>query len=262
MLSQKDLQSSLPVHGLGEPLYYYPSVGSTNDRAAELAEGGAPHGTLVVAEEQTRGRGRAGRSWFSPQGSALAFSLLLGPDGFNPAYSNVLGVLGALSVVEAVETRGGQALIKWPNDVLLDGLKVAGVLAEAGWVGGRLSHAILGIGVNVLQASAPDDRLLDFPATSLEISLGKKVDRQRLLLDILEGVGKWLPGLGSDELRRAWRDRLAFLGERVSVSNPDVAVVGTYSGIDSDGRIVLLDRDGEELRLSAGDLHLRVVDRN
>jgi len=177
MLDVERLQSDLPSHGLGEPLHFFQSIGSTNDHAMSLARDGAPHGTLVVAEEQTEGKGRFGRKWFTPPNSALAFSLLLRPEGIPIEAMGDLTALGALAVAEAIEGLGIEGQIKWPNDVMLIGQKVAGVLVEGSWIGDQLEHAILGIGINVRPESVPPKEEIDIPATCIDTAVGGRVDR-------------------------------------------------------------------------------------
>ena len=152
------LEKSLAGLRLG-PLHYYHQIGSTNDEAARWAADGAPDLSLFVADEQTDGRGRLGRRWFTPAGSALALSLILRDQGQGsalPRHITRLTALGALAVCDALsDLYALQAEIKWPNDVLLSRRKIAGVLAEAHWQGEQLVAVILGIGVNVRQAALP-----------------------------------------------------------------------------------------------------------
>jgi BirA family biotin operon repressor/biotin-[acetyl-CoA-carboxylase] ligase len=263
MLNEGTLRSRLPVRGLGAELRFLLATGSTNDAAAALAHDGAPHGTLVVAEEQTAGRGRAGSSWFTPPGSALALSLVIRPGPMKPEATGGLSALGALAVAEALELQGAAATIKWPNDVLLEGRKVAGVLVEGSWVGDELDYAIVGIGVNVRPASVPDDREVTFPATCVETVAGRSVDRQELLVDILEGVGRWLDRLGSEALRSAWEGRLAYLGAEVMILDEQghAGMRGVVEGLGPDGRLRLrTDAGGVVLARPEGS-HLRPVDR-
>jgi BirA family biotin operon repressor/biotin-[acetyl-CoA-carboxylase] ligase len=263
MLNEDRLRSSLPVQGLGVELHFYPTVGSTNEVASELARRGAAHGTLVVAEEQSAGRGRAGRAWLTPPGSALALSLVLRPGKLSPGAAGGLSALGALAVAEAIDAQGGGAQIKWPNDVLLDGRKVAGVLVESSWVGEVLDHAVIGIGVNVRPASIPADREVDFPASCVESGVGRSIDRHDLLVRVLDGVGRWVGRLGSDALRLAWERRLAFLGERVWIEEDPAkpAWQGVIEGLVPDGRLRLRTDDGAAVLARPEGTHLRPVDR-
>ena len=260
MLNTEWLRASLPIYGLGEPLYFYPSIGSTNDHAADFASQGSPHGTLIVAEEQTSGRGRAGRYWFTPPDSALAFSLVLRPQGLTLETLGELTALGALAVAEALENVGVEALIKWPNDVLINGRKVAGVLTEASWLADELEFAILGVGVNVRSKSVPPDEKVDIPATCVEAIVGERVDRHELLLNVIQGVGKWYLHLGSPQILVAWDQRLAYRGQRVKVHHVKGEILGRVQGLAIGGCLKLQSDDGEIIEIAVGDVHLRPVD--
>ncbi len=260
MLSEETLRARLPDRGLGAELLFYRTIGSTNDEAAARARQGASEGLVVVAEEQTAGRGRSGHTWFTPPGSALALSVLLRPRALAAQAIGGLSALGALAVVEALVVQGAAARIKWPNDVLLGGRKVAGILVEAAWRGQELEHAVVGIGVNVRPASVPEEA--EFPATSVEAELGRSVDRAGLLVAILEGLGRWYPRLGSEALLQAWEDRLAFRGQEVLLVDDagKDKVRGVVDGLLADGRLKLRTPSGDPLLASPEGCHLRPVD--
>jgi BirA family biotin operon repressor/biotin-[acetyl-CoA-carboxylase] ligase len=262
MLDVERLQNGLPLHGLGESLHFFQSIGSTNDHAMSLARHGAPHGTLVVAEEQTEGKGRAGRQWFTPPNSALAFSLLLRPKGTPIEAMGDLTALGALAVAEAIEGLGVEGKIKWPNDVMLNGLKVAGILVEGSWIGDQLEHAILGIGINVRPESVPPREEIDIPAICVDTAVGDRIDRHDLMLEVIEGVGKWLPQLGSPALINAWNQRLAYRDQTVIVKLAEDEIVGKLRGVGVGGRLQLSLKTGETYNVAFGDVHLRPVDMN
>jgi BirA family biotin operon repressor/biotin-[acetyl-CoA-carboxylase] ligase len=262
MLDVERLQNGLPLHGLGASLHFFQSIGSTNDYAMSLARDGAPHGTLVVAEEQTEGKGRAGRQWFTPPNSALAFSLLLRPEGLPIEAMGDLTALGAMAVAEAFEGLGVEGKIKWPNDVMLFGLKVAGVLVEGSWIGDQLEHAILGIGINVRPESVPPKEEIDIPAICVDTAVGARIDRHDLILEVIEGVGRWLPQLGSPALINAWNQRLAYRDHVVMVKLPEDEIVGKLRGVGVGGRLQLTLKTGEIFEVAFGDVHLRPVDMN
>jgi len=199
--------------------------------AADLARAGAPEGTLVVADHQSAGRGRGGTRWHTPPGTAIAMSVVLRPVAIRPLRWTGLG---ALAVVEALRREGLTSRIKWPNDVLLDGRKVAGVLTESAWDGGRIDYVVLGIGVNVLRASVPGGEL-DFPATSIEAVGGFAPDRERLIEAILGALEYWYPKLAGEGFLRSWESAQAFLGERVSVETGEGLVEGRLLGLGPEG---------------------------
>jgi BirA family biotin operon repressor/biotin-[acetyl-CoA-carboxylase] ligase len=262
VLTEEALRDRLPIGGLGLPLHVLSSVGSTNDVALGLAESGAPEGTLIVADAQTRGRGRGGHTWQTPPGMGLAMSLVLRPRQVRPETAWGVSVAGALAVAEALETEGAAPRIKWPNDVLLRDRKVAGLLVDAGWEGERLSYAVLGIGINVLEGSVPPDASVDYPATSVEHELGRPLDRAALLLETLEALARWYARLGTAALREAWWQRMAFRDQRVSVWEGRDEVRGTLTGIDAAGGAVLVLADGQRVRVGAGAARLRPIDRS
>jgi BirA family biotin operon repressor/biotin-[acetyl-CoA-carboxylase] ligase len=246
------------LHGLrfGVPLHFFESLGSTNDEARRLAEAGAPEGTLVAADEQTAGRGRAGRPWQTPRGVALAASFILRP-ALPPTRLGWLTMLGGLAAAEAIEAMAGvAAALKWPNDVLVNGQKVAGVLAESALEGERLAFVVLGIGVNV---SAVPTGAVGFPATSLAEAAGRPVDRVALLRALAASLGQWYPRLEDESLREAWAARLAWQGQPVVVHQGEATVQGVAAGVDADGALLLRLESGEERRVVAGDVSLRLV---
>lgn len=245
------------------PWRYFDRVGSTNDEAARWAEGGAPHLALVLADEQYAGRGRLDRQWFTPPGAALALSLVLRPgseDRLAPERIPFYTALGALALSGALRRQLGlEPAIKWPNDVLLNGRKTAGILAEAQWQGDQIQAVILGIGVNIRPASVPPDDQVVFPATCVEQAAGQPVDRLALLRTLLEELLGWLPRLGSEEFRQAWDSSLAYKGEKVQVwgLDPDQPAILQVIGLDPTGGLVVLDEQGRELTLHSGELRIR-----
>jgi BirA family biotin operon repressor/biotin-[acetyl-CoA-carboxylase] ligase len=258
-MQEAEVQAALgeiPLSGLR----FFESLGSTNDEAAAWVAGGAADWSLVIAEEQTAGRGRSGSKWFTPKGTALAFSLVLRPPLQQPEYSSRLAGLGALAVAEACTQSTLRPSIKWPNDVLLRGRKVAGVLVESIWTGDRLEASVLGIGVNVLTGAVPPESALSYPATCLESELGHAVDRPALLRQILGSIRRWREILDSDDFLRAWEDRLAFRGRQVAVTGPDgTALTGTLLGLDADGS-ARLQTNHKIVAVRAGQISLRPTD--
>jgi BirA family biotin operon repressor/biotin-[acetyl-CoA-carboxylase] ligase len=251
------------------PLRYFKSVGSTNDVAIHWADEGAPDLALVVAEEQTAGRGRAGRTWFTPPNAALAFSIILRPPFPEQLETQALSArltgLGALAVSHALrQDYQLDAKIKWPNDVLLDGRKVAGVLVEAHWQGDQLVAVILGIGVNVHFESVPPETDLVYPATCLQAILECAPSRPMLLHAILAHLLAWRAILGEDAFLDAWGDNLAHLGEWVQILNTGVGAglqtTGQVIGLDNSGRLKLRDRDNTLIVLNGDDIHLRPLE--
>lgn len=237
---------------------YFASIGSTNDEALAWAENGSPDGALVVADEQTRGRGRMERRWITRPGAALAFSLVLRPSREESRMAGLFSPLGAMAVSEALLTMGLPAEIKWPNDVLVGGGKVCGILAESVWQDQHIQAVVLGIGVNVAHDSLPPAEQLTFPATSLEDELGWGLDRIDLLAGILQGLVKWRSCLGHPQFFQVWEQRLAFRGEPVCVERAGGGELrGRLEGVSEDGSLRLRLADGREERVLAGEVSLR-----
>jgi len=254
VLRLEELKAGLPVGKLGLELHFYPSLGSTNDRAAELARAGAPEGTLVVADEQTAGRGRSGRRWHSPAGSGLALSLVLRPTTLGSREIAAIGLIGAMGSIEALAEYGMQPELKWPNDVLLNGAKVGGILAEASWTGSELDHVILGIGLNVSAAPFPE---VEFPATSVEQSLGRPVPREALLLRVLAATDRWYARLIDGTVHPEWETRLAYRGKRVAISNGKGERVGVVLGLTPQAGIRMAVEGDKQVVFESGAYRLR-----
>jgi BirA family transcriptional regulator, biotin operon repressor / biotin---[acetyl-CoA-carboxylase] ligase len=220
---------------IGTPHVHHRITDSTNERAKELAVAGAVHGTLVTADEQSAGRGRQGRAWTAPAGSALLMSLVL------RELDELLPISAAVAVSEALPA---QTRIKWPNDVWIDGRKVAGILVEGrpqeGW-------AVLGIGLNVTTDAFPDE--LAETATSLRLA-GVETTPERVLEGLLASLSEWL-GAPRDSVLGAWRGKDELKGERVRWSDGE----GIADGIDDSGALVVETRNGR-VTLDAGEVHL------
>lgn len=252
---------------LGE-MRYLAQTGSTNADAAEWAERGAPDRSLVIADEQTAGRGRLQRRWITPAGTALAFSMILDaqnlPEDIPLTY---LTALGALAVSDALRKDYDLPVeIKWPNDVLLSRCKVAGVLTEAVWQGDRLRQVILGVGVNVDAGAFPAGEILHFPATCVNAHLEVALDRWALLHAILKRLLDWKKQLAQPAFRNAWEANLAYRGEWVTLfSSQDTKTSnmreGQVLGLELDGRLRLRDRAGEVFTAHSGEIRLRPIDK-
>jgi BirA family biotin operon repressor/biotin-[acetyl-CoA-carboxylase] ligase len=247
--------SALPLKGIR----FYGQIGSTNDLALAWASDGAPDLSLICADEQTTGRGRLGRTWFTPPGAALAFSLILRPSETERRRVGWFSGLGALALVEALKKRGIAAQIKWPNDVLINGRKVAGILIESVWTGAEVDSIVLGMGINVNPGAIPPDAELTFPATSIESELrDAPVDRLDLLRDVLAELITWRPKMSVDEFLAAWEDVLAFRGRTVRVQLRHAEeIVGQVAGLENDGSLRLKLEGGETRAVRFGDVHLR-----
>ncbi|MFH1183667.1 MAG: biotin--[acetyl-CoA-carboxylase] ligase [Chloroflexota bacterium] len=238
----------------------FQSLGSTNNEALAWASEGAADLSLVVADEQTAGRGRSGRKWLTPPGTALALSAILRGDAAANDPSSRLAGLGALAVADACATLGLQPTIKWPNDVLLGGRKVAGVLVEAQWSGDSLQASVIGMGVNVLSRSTPPAGNVRFPATSIEHALGHGLNRTDMLRAVVSALIAWRPKIDTQEFLRAWESRLAFRGQKVTLTHDgQPPLTGDLLGLEDDGSLRMMGREGV-LRVQMGEVHVHPAD--
>ena len=233
-------------------------VDSTQQVARDLARAGAAEGTAVVAEEQTAGRGRLGRTWHSPPGENLYCSVVLRPPrapGEVPQIALVAGIAVAAAIEE---TTGRRPAIKWPNDVLLDGRKVAGILTEMESEIDRVHHVIAGIGVNLNTRRFP--RELREKASSLLLLTGKAVDRARFAAGLLAALearyGRYLT-VGFASVRTEWESYSCLTGTEVRVQGPGGEVAGRVLGLDDDGALRLRGTDGGVTRIVAGEVTVR-----
>jgi BirA family transcriptional regulator, biotin operon repressor / biotin---[acetyl-CoA-carboxylase] ligase len=260
MMNEHSLKKTLSKLNIGE-LRYFDSIGSTNDEALAWAAGGAKDLSIVIADEQTQGRGRLSRKWFTPKGSALAFSIVLRPSAsLRPHLSRTVG-LAALSIADACLKLGLAPRIKWPNDILLNGKKTAGILIETVWTGAEIDSLVIGVGINVLKTSVPPPDLLQFPATCIEDELGREPPaREEILRDMLDALISWRGRMGGDELIKAWEEMLAFRGEQVQAQAGDdknAPIIGELLGLESDGSLRLRDAHDRSVVVRFGDVSLR-----
>ena len=238
---------------VGRRLVRLGTVVSTMDEVEALARAGEPEGIVVVADEQTAGRGRSGRRWSAPTGSSLLCSILLRPP-VPPDRLAVLPLVVGVAAAEAIDAVAGVACrLKWPNDVWIDGRKVAGVLVTARTGAAGLEHSVVGVGINV---NVPPTEVID-GATSLLTATGHLHDRERLLTVLLERLGTGYQAFvvagGRPDLR-AWRSRSALVDERVTITVGDDHRHGTFRGVDDDGALLLEVDDRRVERVVAGEL--------
>ena len=255
-LAVESIQATLSKSPVGHNIVYLKSVTSTMDAAKELAERGAQEGTVVVAEEQTLGRGRFGRRWASNAGQDLLFSVLLYPSGW--VFSR-LSLAVPVAVLRAIRrTCGLSPTVKWPNDVRIGDKKLCGILVESAVQGAQIHHAIAGIGINVNlePAQHPDAG----PAiTSLAVEMGRPVSRDDLFLATLTELGAIYDHLrGWDDVQEEWMASLETLGRQVQVRWGEQLEEGVAEGVDAEGNLLLRRADGTLVTLTAGEVTLQV----
>lgn len=250
------------AQALGDrPYRFFSQTASTNDDASAWLRDGAPAGAVVLADEQIQGRGRRGRSWLAAPGTSLLMSLILRPDipraQLPPRRLPLVNLAGAVALADVLTDLGLLPGIKWPNDVLIDEYKVAGVLAEAAWSGDELAGVILGMGINVLDGALPGETAEQFRATTLEAPLHYPPDRGDLLSRLLPRLDHWTPLMADHRLLAAWRGYNVTLGCRVTARAADHERIGLAEDIDENGALLLRLDDGQLHRLLAGDVTIR-----
>jgi BirA family biotin operon repressor/biotin-[acetyl-CoA-carboxylase] ligase len=252
MTASQPLRPRVGSSGLGSPFVHLDTTGSTNDHARTLALARAPTGTVVVAEEQTAGRGRQGRSWTAPRGRALTLSIVWRTDRDLEALplAVAVAVCGACEAVAPVRCE-----IKWPNDVWIGQRKVAGILIESR---PQDEWAVIGIGLNVdTDRSELEPDLLE-TATSLRIEAGSPIGRDRMLTALLDSLGERLAEPDTAAVMADYRERDLLRGRRIAWTAGTQRLTGEAQGIDERGNLVVFTDEGERMALSAGEVHLEV----
>jgi len=257
LLMAADIQAGLETERVGRSMHCFPSTDSTNLRALEMAEQGCVDGTVLIAEEQTGGKGRLGRRWESPRGVNLYASLVLKPP-IAPLAAPQLTFVAALAIVEAiVESTGLAAHAKWPNDVLINGRKVAGILSEMRAESDQVHYVILGVGVNLNMTAEQFPDELRYPATSLLLEAGRPVVRSDFVRCFLKRFERYYLDFlaeGFDAVRPAWDACCAMVGQRVRVEQQPHTLTGVVVGLDGDGSLLIRDDLGKLQSIYAGDV--------
>lgn len=259
LLLPEEITPGLETRTIGRRIVHFREVGSTQDAAEKLARGGAPEGTVVIAESQTRGRGRMGRGWVSPGEGGVYLSIILRPD-LPPARIMQVPLVAGIAVVRAIRaTTNLKPTIKWPNDILIAGRKVCGILTEMSSEVDRVNYVLLGIGINV---NTPES-LLAGPAAGMATSIareaGNKLSRVRLvqvLLNEFEALYGQFLVRGFGEIRAEWKSLSNTIGSGVVVSEGRGSYEGVATDIDSEG-FLLVKINGETRRVVSGDISLR-----
>lgn len=246
-LSPSAITSRLSTQWLGQTLHYFPVISSTQTEAHRLAQEGAPSGTVVVADQQEKGKGRFGRFWHSPPHTGLWFSFILRPT--LPLYAMPqLTLLTAVAVLKGIKKVIDVPLtIKWPNDLLIDGKKVAGILTELKAETDQVHYVVIGIGINVNQRSEDFPEELRHLATSLAIAAGRPLPRKEVIIQVLntwEAIYSQYRREGFQPIKRDWEAYSSTLGKRITAQTTEGYVTGTAKGIDQDGALEVEDAQG------------------
>jgi BirA family biotin operon repressor/biotin-[acetyl-CoA-carboxylase] ligase len=250
----------LKTKWLGKKIHYFQTLDSTNSQAYQLALNGAEEGEVVVAESQERGKGRLGRHWFSPPFLNLYLSIILRPY-ISPHQASLITLMAAVATADAIRKLSGLLpLIKWPNDILLGGRKVAGLLNEIQSEMDRIHFVILGIGINLNMDEKMFSKEIESIATSLKIEMGQTISRKYFLQSLLQELENWYTIFmkqGSTMILEAWRDRAQLKGRQIKVTSFGEILIGVAADVDSDGALILEMADGKRKRVVAGDVEYK-----
>ena len=261
IMTREELESRMETRWAGRNIVYYPETDSTNLRIRQLGDEGAPHGTLAVADRQTAGRGRRGRAWESPAGSSIYMSILLRPD-IAPDRAPMLTLVMALSVAEGImDCEDVEVQIKWPNDIIINGKKLVGILTEMSAQVDYINHVTVGVGINVNQTGFPED--IRKTATSLKLETGHDVKRAPLIAAVMKRLETYYETFLKTEDLSGLMD---MYNKMLVNRGRDVLILGTKEqyqahalGINRPGELIVKREDGTEEEVFAGEVSVRGV---
>lgn len=258
MLLPNEIREGLDTKILGKgDIVYFEETDSTNTKAKESAVKGAPEGTLIISEKQTKGRGRKGRKWFSPSQEGIYISIILRPT-IPPNEAPKITLLTAVAVAETLLSLTSLKIdIKWPNDILVNGKKIAGILTEISTEPDAIDYVVVGLGLNVNTPDFPDD--IKEIATSLFVETGEHFSRVRLIREYLQWHEKYyeiFKRVGFEPVIKRWRELTNIIGHRIMVEMIDEKYIGEVQDVDNDGVLILKDDRGRLHRIISGDVTL------
>ena len=261
VMSKAEIESPMDTKWAGSNVVYYDEIDSTNNRAKEAGDNKAPHGTLFVADMQVAGKGRRGRVWQSPAGSSIYMTILLYPE-ISPLKAPQLTLVMAIAVAEGIkEVTGLDTKIKWPNDIVVNGRKICGILTEMSTEIDYINHVVIGAGINVNQDDFPED--IRKTASSLKMELGKQVKRSELIAAIMKSFEKDYEIFVKTEdlsgLQELYNSMLVNLDRDVKVLEPGNEYEAHALGINKTGELIVRTAEGEEKEIYAGEVSVRGV---
>lgn len=245
---------------IGHKVFHFKEIDSTNNYAKKIANEGCSHGTIVIAEKQTLGRGRVGREWKSHNSEGLWFSIILRPD-LEPENVQIVTLAASVAVVEGIlEAEGIVCGIKWPNDIIINNSKLGGILTELSAEPGHVNHVVVGIGININQDPSTFEDEIKNKATSLKIHMGKPVSRVKILGKIMTRFEEiyiiMLQG-NTQEIIDRWNKYSVTLGKDVKITIKDLEYTGLAQSIALDGKLIVKCNDGVLREISAGEIQVR-----
>lgn len=261
LLSRMELASSMQTEWIGKEILYFDETDSTNTELKKAAEQNAEQGTLAVADYQSMGKGRRGRSWTSPHGVGIWMSLLLRPK-LHPSCASMLTLVAALAVADGIrEACGLEAEIKWPNDIVVNGKKVCGILTEMSTELDFINYVVVGIGINANTTEFPEE--IREIATSLYLETGSRISRSRVIGEVMKAMERYyalfLARRDMSDLLESYNERLANKNNVVRVLVPEGEYVGVSEGINSEGELLVRMEDGELRTVLSGEVSVRGI---
>lgn len=261
VLTEAELQNLMHTRWAGQNLFIHKEIDSTNNEVRRLAEQGAPEGTLVLAEQQNAGKGRRGRAWTSPAGTGIWMSLLLRP-AFAPEYASMLTLLAAMAVQQGIcQVTGLDCQIKWPNDIVLNGKKICGILTEMSTEEDTIRHVVVGIGINVNTEYFPED--IAATATSLMIEAGHRIARAPLACAVMSAwesiYERYCETLDLSLLMEEYNQKLVNRGREVKVLAPKGDYTGVSLGINAQGELLVELPNGMVREVMSGEVSVRGI---
>lgn len=258
-MTKEEVDRSLTTRMIGRSYIYMEEVDSTNEEVKRLAAKGAPHGTVVAADMQTKGKGRRGRSWSSPKGDSVYMSLLLRPE-METIHASMLTLVIALSAAQAVEeVTGYPCQIKWPNDIVCNNKKICGILTEMSAEMECIHYVVIGIGINVNTEGFPEE--IASMATSLKLETGQRINRADLAAAVLNHFEKnyeaFMKQSSLAPLTDAYNDKLINIGRQVKIISRGEEMVRISKGIDADGALIVCDEKGRTEKIISGEVSVR-----
>jgi BirA family biotin operon repressor/biotin-[acetyl-CoA-carboxylase] ligase len=258
-ITREEVERGLTTRMIGRNYIYMEEIDSTNEEVKRLAGKGAPHGTVVAADTQTKGKGRRGRSWNSPKGDSISMSLLLRPE-METLHASMLTLVIALAAAEAVEeVTGLSCQIKWPNDLVCNDKKMCGILTEMSADIEYIHYVVIGIGINANAETFPEE--IASMATSLKKESGREVNRADLVAAVLNhfetDYETFMKHSSLEPLREAYNERLINIGRQVKIISQGETKIRTSQGIDADGSLVVCDETGKTEKIISGEVSVR-----
>ncbi len=261
VLTESEIKSQLCTKWAGKEIHCYERVDSTNQAAKHAAEQGSLHGALFLAEQQSSGKGRRGRSWVSPKGTGIWMTILLRPQ-LEPSYASMLTLVAALSMSKAIEKETGlKAQIKWPNDVVINGKKVCGILTEMSAEMEWIHYVIIGLGTNANIEEFPEE--IQKKATSLKLESGKEVERVPVICAFLSYFEKDYENFMIYQnllgLLEEYNERLVNCEQEVRILDSKGEYTGIAKGVDASGALIVRKEKGETVKITSGEVSVRGI---